>query len=226
MKKECYFNSKNIDKTSQEIINYINNFRKKHFVEVLTPKSGLLVTDMQNYFLDKTSHAFIPSSLSIISNINYLINEYKKNKRPVIFTKHDNDKDNAFLMEKWWRNLIKKKDPLSNINKAFDLKGHCLVEKTQYDAFFKTELLDILKKNNIEQLTVTGVMTNLCCESTIRSAFVNGIKTLFVVDATATYNIELHKASFLNLSHGFTVPVVTEEIIKQMKRYTEEGRNV
>jgi isochorismate hydrolase len=35
---------------------------------------------------------------------------------------------------------------------------------------------------------------------------------LFVVDATATYNQQLHMASLMTLSHGFATPILTSEI--------------
>jgi len=41
--------------------------------------------------------------------------------------------------------------------------------KTRYDAFYKTELDSLLISLGIETLIISGVKTNLCCESTARS---------------------------------------------------------
>ncbi|XP_031372487.1 LOW QUALITY PROTEIN: nicotinamidase 3-like [Punica granatum] len=42
-----------------------------------------------------------------------------------------------------------------------------------------------------EVIVVTGVMTNLCCETTASDAFVRGFRVFFSTDATATCNEEL-----------------------------------
>nr|GMD18105.1 nicotinamidase 2-like [Ipomoea batatas] len=59
-----------------------------------------------------------------------------------------------------------------------------VVEKTTYSAF-------------------TGVMTNLCCETTARDAFVRGFRVFFSTDATATSSAELHDATLKNMAYGF-----------------------
>ena len=87
------------------------------------------------------------------------------------------------------------------------------MEKSQYDAFYKTSLEERLKDFGANQLVVTGVLTHLCCESTARSAFIRGFEIFFVVDATASYNKQYHLSSLRNLSHGFVTPVLSEELL-------------
>ena len=64
---------------------------------------------------------------------------------------------------------------------------------------------------------IAGVLTHLCCETTARSAFVRGFKVFFTVDGTATYYEDFHRATLLNLSHGFAVPVLVDDIRKKME---------
>ncbi|HDD44696.1 MAG TPA: isochorismatase family protein, partial [Candidatus Desulfofervidus auxilii] len=52
---------------------------------------------------------------------------------------------------------------------------------------------------------------------TARSAFMRNFEVFFVVDGTATYNRNFHLATLLNLSHGFAIPVLTQEIINFLK---------
>ena len=42
-------------------------------------------------------------------------------------------------------------------------------------------------------------MTNLCCETTARSAFVKDYDVIFLSDGTATASKEMHNATLLNL---------------------------
>ena len=60
-------------------------------------------------------------------------------------------------------------------------------------------------------------MTNLCCETTARSAFIRGFDVIMPVDATAAYNYEFHLATFLNLAYMFTRPVKTESLVGMLK---------
>jgi isochorismate hydrolase len=50
------------------------------------------------------------------------------------------------------------------------------------------------------------------------SAFQRGFEVYFLVDGTATYSEQFHRATLLNLSHGFAVPVLTSEILKDLER--------
>ncbi|MEW6239950.1 MAG: isochorismatase family protein, partial [Chloroflexota bacterium] len=74
-----------------------------------------------------------------------------------------------------------------------------------------------LRDLEVEQVVITGVMTHLCCETTARAAFVRGFDVFYVVDGTATYTEAFHRASLLNLAHGFAVPVLAEEILEDVR---------
>jgi isochorismate hydrolase len=66
-------------------------------------------------------------------------------------------------------------------------------------------------------------MTHLCCETSARAAFVRGFEVLFPVDGTATYNQAFHRATLLNLSHGFAKVVLADEILAAVARHDEHG---
>lgn len=221
MSKEIYFTPQNILTKSRKMLYEIKNI--SHFTELpfIPNISALLVIDMQRYFLEKNSHAFLPSATSIIPNINRLIKYFNKKNRPVIFTQHINTKKNAKMLKKWWGDIITKDNEYYKISKDIYFPESKIIIKSQYDAFYKTELRRFLRRNNIKQVVITGVMTNLCCETTARSAFIQNFEVFFVIDGTATQNEIMHRATILNLSYGFAVPVLTEDIINRMKEDDE-----
>jgi isochorismate hydrolase len=55
-------------------------------------------------------------------------------------------------------------------------------------------------------------MTNCCCETTARDAFVRDYRVFFVADATAAANEELHVASLRNLADEFAYIVTAKHI--------------
>ena len=210
--KTCYFTSENIDSKSLQILRKLEKFRKRHKMSFAPEQSALLILDMQRYFLDERSHAHIPSALPIIPKIKMLADAFYKMNLPVILTRHINTKEDAQLLAQWWKDLITEKDEMSEIIPALNLPYSTIIKKTQYDGFYQTPLENILREKDISQLVITGVMSHLCCETTARSAFVRGFSVFFAIDGTATYNQSFHRATLLNLSHGFAVPVLMEEI--------------
>lgn len=220
--KKCYFTSKSIHEKSWEMLQELKRYREEHKIDFKPRHSALLILDMQRYFLDESSHAYIPSAIAIIPEIKTLMNAFLKNKLPVILTRHLNTKKDANLMGKWWKDLITEENPLSEIVPELKHADAIVIKKTQYDAFYRTSLEDLLKKKGIIQIVITGVMTQLCCETTSRSAFVRGFEVFFTIDGTATYNEDFHRATLLNLSHGFALPLLCEEIKEQLKAFQNE----
>jgi isochorismate hydrolase len=177
----------------------------------------LLALDIQAYFLEPESHAFIPSAPAILPGILALVQAYQQFNLPVIFTQHTNTPADAGQMSTWWRDLIDPHSPLSRIAPPLDPRDGMLLAKTQYDAFYGTPLEAELRRREVTQVVISGVMTHLCCETTARSAFVRGFQAFFLVDGTATYNREFHHASLLNLSHGFATLSLVGEILAALR---------
>jgi len=214
MGKENYFTRDNIHKKARKFLQEIKSIYDLPRLDFDVNAAALLIIDMQRYFLDKSSHAFLPSSPAIIPKIKKLISFFHFKKRPVIYTQHINTVKNAGMLREWWDEIITTNNKYYKLNKKLYAPGAPVVIKTQYDAFYRTNLKKILIKNKIKQVVITGVMTNLCCETTARSAFVQGFRVFFVVDGTCTQNEMMHRATLINLAYGFAIPVLTKEIIK------------
>jgi isochorismate hydrolase len=196
----------------------MNIDHKRHNKFTFRPaEAALLIIDMQNYFTDKSSHAFIPSSSAIIPRINKLAEAFQAAKRPVIFTKHiDIDPNN--MMSHWWEDRIEEPGPLSEINRALDKSIGKIIIKHQYDAFYNTNLEELLRRSGTKQVVITGVVTHLCCETTARAAFVRDFEVYFATDCTAAKDIEHHEAAIFNLAHGFAVPTKSEKLLCHIKQ--------
>lgn len=202
--KETYFDVDSIQVQSDCLLEEVRKRIEIQSMELNLDRAALLVLDMQRYFIESNSHAFVPSAPAIIPNIIRLQRLFLDYGCPVVQTRHLNNKKNAGMMKKWWKDLIGPKNPLSGISKELRDPRIDQIKKIRYDAFYKTGLEEMLRKRKINQLVIAGVMTHLCCETTARSAFIRDFEVFFTVDATATYNLDLHRASLLNLAHGFS----------------------
>jgi isochorismate hydrolase len=214
--KEIYFTENTIDEQSLIFQQRIDKYHKKRIWNIVPKKTALLILDMQNFFLSSGSHAFIPSAAAIIPKINKINKELFQSGGKIIFTRHLNTDNNAMNMGTWWQDILTESDTLSKLSKNLQIKDNLIIHKSQYDAFYKTNLEEILVNAGISQLIISGVMTHLCCETTARSAFVRGFEVFFGIDMTATYNKSFHTSSLINLSHGFATPILSDEIIKSL----------
>jgi isochorismate hydrolase len=217
MKKTAYLKPHSIGRKSREILRDIEKAVGRHELRYTPDRSALLVLDMQDYFLEPRSHAYIPSAAAILPGLRSIMEAFRGANRPVVATRHLNSLGNAGAMDRWWKELIEKSNPLSNLTELLDF-SHCeIIEKSQYNAFHETALEAFLADNKINQVVICGVMTHLCCETTARSAFVKGFDVFFTIDGTATYNEDFHRATLLNLAHGFAIPALVEEIVNRLR---------
>jgi isochorismate hydrolase len=221
--KEQYFTPETIASEAERMLGRVLRFRDRRGMRLVPSRSALLVLDMQDYFLEDSSHAFVPSAPAIIPGLQTLISAYTRAMLPVIFTRHTNTRQDAAMMDAWWHDLIDPEDALSRISGSLDPSVGWTLEKNQYDAFYKTELGDWLGDKGVKQLVVGGVMTHLCCETTARSAFMHGFAVFFTIDGTATYNRAFHEGTLLSLSHGFATPVLVGEVLGTLRAYHERG---
>jgi isochorismate hydrolase len=219
MMKSDYFTHKNIDDVSKAMLQRLEKSSKRHRFTFSPDRAALLILDMQKIFLDESSHAFVPSAPAIVPKIKRLAEAFAKSNRPILSTRHVNSEEDAMMMARWWKDVIMESNPLNEIITELEVPKAVVIRKTQYDSFFQTPLEDRLRDMGIDQLVVTGVLTHLCCETTSRSAFVRGFLVFIPVDGTATYNEDFHFATYLNLSHGFAVPVLCDEVLEQMEAY-------
>lgn len=70
------------------------------------------------------------------------------------------------------------------------IQGETLVIKHFPNAFRETNLQEILKEQAVTDLTVVGMMTHMCIDTTVRAASDLGLKVTLVGDACATKDLE------------------------------------
>jgi len=213
--KETYFTAATIASKSREMLSSLPSFPHRRLA-FLPERSALLALDLQAWFLDQASHAFVPSAPAILPGITALIRAYSARRLPVFLTRHLNTPEDAGMMASWWSDLITEEAPGSGLDPRLPPENGLVIRKSRYDAFFDTPLDALLRERGVSQVVVCGVMTHLCCETTARSAFMRGFEVFFSVDGTATYTEAFHRASLLNLAHGFAQPVLMADLLEAM----------
>ncbi|CAG8762713.1 21497_t:CDS:2, partial [Racocetra persica] len=103
------------------------------------------------------------------------------------------DKDEMIMQgsEKW--QILKELDSIiARSPTSISTLNFIIKSKTRYDAFYKTELNSFLISLSIKTLIISGVKTNICCETTARKAFDENYDIVFLEDVTITDTKEMH----------------------------------
>ncbi|MBT9519755.1 MAG: cysteine hydrolase [Dechloromonas sp.] len=85
--------------------------------------------------------------------------------------------------------------------------------KSAIDAFSSTNLDFVLRPHGITTVALAGQLTNVCIESTMRSAYDRGYQVFGITDASATIGIKQFEDSVTNNWPMFSVPVTHAEFL-------------
>ncbi len=189
-------------------------------------KCALIVIDMQRFFLDPTSPTFTCGGLAIIPTLKQLIEVFRDAGRPVLFTRHVHHPDNldSGVMGWWWEGMCLEGSPESEVHPALaPMDNEKVIFKHRYSSFYNTDLETVLRCLRIEDLVVTGIMTNLCCESTARDAYYRDYRVFALADGMGTINEEMHIASLMNLAFGFASVTTADFVAGQLQSPVSPG---
>ncbi len=224
---EPYVTAQNIEAKVRQWLERIRP-HNQHEMRLNAPASALLVIDMQRFFLDPASPTFTCGGAAILPRVKRLIDAFRRAGRPVIFTRHVHHPDDldSGIMGWWWPGKCIEGSPESEIHPDLAPRpGEKVVLKHRYSAFFDTDLETVLRCLKVEDVVVSGIMTNMCCESTARDAYYRDHRVFFLADATGSINEEMHVASLLNLAFGFAHVTTSDAIEAQVAGQSGSARS-
>jgi len=79
------------------------------------------------------------------------------------------------------------------VDELAPLPGEVVIDKPGKGAFYATDLGEVLHRNSIESLLVTGVTTEVCVHTTVREANDRGYECLVVSDCVGSYFPEFQR---------------------------------
>jgi len=215
---EPYVTPENIHEKKKKWLEHIAPFNT-HEMQLKPDKAALLVIDMQLFFLDPLSPSFTCGGLAILPNLAKIINAFRQANRPVIFTRHVHHPDqlDAGIMGWWWEGMCLVGSPESEIRQElFPKSNEKVIFKHRYSAFYNTDLETVLRCQQVEDIVITGIMTNMCCESTARDGYFRDYRVFFPADGSGSITEEMHVASLINLAFGFSWVTDIDTIVAHM----------
>ena len=196
--------------------------------ELKRGESALLIIDMQKDFILPGAPLEGWNCMAIVPNIAALINTFRKYDRPVFWTKHVHQGADIGVLEPMWpstgpkskEQALVKGTPGTEIISELPapLSTELVIEKHRYSAFYQTDLELNLRTMGIKTLVITGVHTNICCESTARDGFMRDFQILSVSDAQTAITKELHQAALVSTAVAFGRVSDTQQVIDELEK--------
>lgn len=177
---------------------------------------ALIVIDVQNYFFDPASPAYLTGSAAIVPRIDRLVAAAGTAGAPVFFTVHRAPTAPGNLMAARYKRLPQGKECDLWRGIAIPPKP-IMLEKEYYSAFHRTGLAARLRRRGIETIVLCGAMTHLCVDTTARHGFMLGFKPVVIADACCSKDPAFHRAALLALGHGFVEVVTTKEWVGHVR---------
>ena len=182
-------------------------------------RTALLNVDMQNCFVHG-SPASAPEGLQVLGRINRLAAACRAAGVIVIHVSHvlRPDRSDAGLLAEFpliAEGMLDKGSRSAALHEDLIVEpGDLLLEKPRFGAFHGTELELLLRARSIDTVIVSGIATNVCCETTAREAAVRDFRVLFLSDGTATFDIGDVKAEEIQKMTCATIGAVFGRVVR------------
>jgi len=173
---------------------------------------ALLLIDIQNDYFPGGAMELVRSSEAGMQ-AGKLLHAFRQKSRPVIHIQHISTRQGAtfFLPNTKGADFHESVTPIND---------ETVFQKNYPNSFRETPLLEHLRRQQITQLVIAGMMTQMCIDTTVRAAADLGFQCLLAHDACATKSLSFGGAtvpaehvqtSFLAALNGLFAKVLSVE---------------
>ena len=177
---------------------------------------ALLIVDIQNdYFPGGRMELLHPEAAA--SNARKIAEAFRTKGLPVIYMQHISLQEGAEF-------FLPDTDGIHIHPSVSPQEGDTVFIKHYPNSFRETELRKYLQDNGIDHLTITGMMTHICIDTTTRAAVDSGLTVELIGDACATRDLtfdgkttkaeEVHTAYLAAINYAFCPVLHTAEFLK------------
>lgn len=97
-----------------------------------------------------------------------------------------------------------------------------IVPKRRYSGFFQTSLDLYLRERSIQQVIVTGVVTNICVRSTVNDAFFLGYDVFVPEDCVMATSDQLQQSHLYDIDTHYGTVLSSRDLLTMMESNTVE----
>ena len=168
--------------------------------------AALLLVDLENELLEEGAIMEVPDGRRIIPTVKRLLEACRGLGVPVIYTRmvHQSARVAPRIYELFpyleGKAYVPGSKGVEIYPEVRPAPEEPVVDKTQYSAFFGTNLEDVIRsikadKGAIDTLIFAGVVSHVCVDCTLRDAFYRGYRVVLVEDGCAGWDSAMHEAT-------------------------------
>lgn len=151
-----------------------------------TAKTALVLISFQNDFFPNGRMA-LEKAVEAASKAQEALQLFRVNKLSIVHVQHMSTRPD----DKHFLPCTRGVDFYPTLH---PLKNEAVIRKHYPNAFRDSMLKNYLKKNDIENLIIAGMMTHLSVDATVRAAYDFGLTCTVLQDACATKNLEFNQS--------------------------------
>lgn len=194
------------------------------YVDLTTANPVLVVIDMQRAFVSLNACYEVPGGRAIVPNVNRLVQVARKVGVPVVWVQADYTPPIGGLTVRKFPE-IREKQSLWRGSADFELDDEVIrprddefrIVKHTYDAFYHTELEWFLRTHQRDAVIIVGVASDVCCDTTVRSAYCRGFLAAMVSDASAAAaGADFHVLALRTIDTYFARVMPTEAVVTEL----------
>lgn len=202
---------------------------------VVPERMALVNIDMQVAFVEGTPLS-APNGVALVPTVNRLAEACRKAGIMVIHTRHVTRPDGSNLgtmgelIDAVREGYIMEGSETAELHSGVEVEpSDIILNKPRYGAFTGTDLDNLLRANGIDTIIVSGICTNICCETTTREAGMRDYHVFFMEDGTETFPAggltveDIKKAVHTTVGLAFANVVPVDEMIRRIEEASQRA---
>ena len=171
-------------------------------------KRALLIIDMLNDFVLRGAALEVPDTRIVAPRIRRRLVHARRSGVPVFYIcdSHRED-DPEFSRMNWPPHAVRGSRGAMVIDELAPQPGDRIIAKTAYSGFYRTELEDVLRSQGVEEMILTGCVTNICVLYTAADAVMRGFGVVVPADSVAAISREGHEFALREMEQVLGVRV-------------------
>ena len=159
------------------------------------PKKALIIVDMLNDFVDEKGALYCGDTARlIILFIQERLMVYRNRENLVIYLQDAHDEDDKEF-EKFPKHSVTGTWGSEVIPELSPQTGETVISKKRYSGFYGTDLENVLKSADVDEVEVVGVCTSICVMDTVGGLANRDYNITVPVKGVADFDPEMHQFS-------------------------------
>lgn len=195
-------------------------------------RTALLAIDMQNWMIDPVFPTALRYGPEIIAPTNLVANTLRELGGTVVWVKMLVTPKDMVEWSVFYDNIVANQRDIfasaftvgsdaAALHPDLQVRPSDIISgKSRYSCILtqSSDLHQQLVERNIDTVIISGLVTNVCCESSARDAMMMNYKTIVLSNACAAHTDEEHNASLSNILNMFADVRTSDEVVVTLRK--------